>query len=256
MKLFNIKRVFIFFLLALWLGHEVMAAETKLFEQANTFYKNKNYNKAIELYKKIIAKDNASAAVYFNLGNAYYKTSETGLAILNYERALKLQPNDDDIEYNLKLANMQTTDKIEPVPQVFYQRWWTSLITAISLSKRTLVSIILAWLSCIFFIAYLFIRNMQLKKIMFALALMLFAGLCVNAFLASQQYQQVNQKRFAIILATNPYIKSSPDEKSASLFMLHEGTKVEVLDELIGWKKIRIANGNVGWIAADALEQI
>lgn len=226
------------------------------FEQANKHYIEKNYDKAIAKYEEMIKSGNVSAEIFFNIGNAYYKKENYPAAILNYERARKLSPSDDDIDFNLRLANLNTIDKIEPAPQVFYVKWWNNFLNSSSIESHSKKAVLFIWIAFAFAILYVLINSSTVKRITFIAAfLMLFAGFFM-LFLAYQQYAELNNNKSAIIFSSSSYIKSSPDDNSTNLFMLHGGTKVTVIDELTGWKRIRIANGNEGWIASSAIEII
>ena len=138
-----------------------------MYNQANLLYKNEKYQQAIELYGKIIFNGYSNASVYFNLGNSYYKTGNIAAAILNYERALKLNPEDEDIAYNLKLANMQTVDKIEPTPMVFYEKWWLQLLNSSTSDARAKIGLILLFAATAIFMVYIFINASLVKMISF-----------------------------------------------------------------------------------------
>lgn len=226
------------------------------FERANKFYIEKDYKKAIEWYEKLVKSENKSAEIYFNIGNAYYKSGDYASAILNYERAKKLNPSDGDIEFNLRLANQNTIDKIEPAPQVFYVKWINNFINSSSIEGRTQKALLFIWIALAIAAIYIFVNNGLVKRItFFAAAIMLMLG-SFFLYVSHLQVSELKNNKSAIITSTNVYIKSSPDENSINLFLLHSGTKVEVVDELQGWKRIRIANGNEGWINAKAIEVV
>lgn len=230
--------------------------EAVLFNQANKLYMDQSYEKAAEAYEKLVATGKVAPEVYFNLGNAYYKTGNVAAAVLNYERARRLRPSDADIAYNLRMANLTTIDKIEPVPQLFYEKWWEDFVYEGSINTRALIAVILFWGALLIAAVYLFTNSVIIKKATFFLTLMLVLAGSFTCYLTYLQNRHLNDHRAAIIFAASAYAKSSPDEKSANLFLLHAGTRIEVLDELKGWKKVRIANGNEGWIASDAIEII
>src|SRR5512147_2306099 len=109
------------------------ADETMLqFEQGNQYYRNAAFADAVKTYELILATGRESAALYYNLGNAYFKMQNMPAAILNYERALRLAPGDEDIRYNLRLANLRVIDKIEPVPELFFVGWWKEILAMYS----------------------------------------------------------------------------------------------------------------------------
>lgn len=230
--------------------------EVTLFNQANKLYMDQSYENAAEVYEKLILNGKIAPEVYFNLGNAYYKTENIAAAILNYERAKRLRPSDPDIAYNLRMANLATIDKIEPVPQLFYEKWWEDFVNEGSLNNRAMFTVLLFWAALLVALLYLFSDVVIIKKTAFFLILALMLSGAFTGFLTYRQNRYLQNHMAAVIYVGSAYAKSSPDEKSANLFLLHSGTRIEVLDELQGWKKVRIANGNEGWIAADAIEII
>lgn len=226
------------------------------FSQANKLYMSQQFDAAADAYELMIKNGNTSAEIFYNLGNAYYKTGAFTKAILNYERARKLKPADDDILFNLAIANQKTIDKIEPAPKVFYERWWEQYVASSNPDARAILGIVFMWVAFFMGLVYIFSSKLALKKFSFFFSfLLLFAGLFFIA-IASRQNANAENHKEAIIIPDNCYVKSSPDEKSTNLFMLHTGTKVELNDELQGWRKIKIPNGNVGWIKVENIEVI
>lgn len=249
-------KYFITLLICLYVFTCVGADPQTQFEQANKTYRSGNYIKAIELYEQILKEKHRSAELYFNLGNAYYKQEEYAKAILNFERGRKMDPQNDDILFNLKMANLNTVDKIEPIPQLFYERWWESYVNTFDADGWAQIAVILLWTSLGFATLYIFAGSIVMKKTWFMSA---FAGLFFYIFLMIVSHsadKQLNSNNAAIIINASAYVKSSPDGKSTNLFMLHAGTRIEILDQLQNWKKIKIANGNVGWINKEAVEII
>lgn len=230
--------------------------QADLFRKANESFQKGNYEEAIRQYEDILKSGYVSPELYYNLGNAYFKTSNIPAAILNYERSLKLRPGDADAEFNLKIANSQTIDKIEPLPEVFYKRWLNKWLMNSTPQKRFQWVIILLWICFGMIACWLFIPQRWIKQVSFLLAMAAFAGSIFIFSVASWQQKQLHEVRYAIIFQANVYVKSSPDEKSANLFMLHGGTKVKLVDELSGWKRIRLPNGHEGWVPQNVLEII
>ena len=252
-----VKTVHLFFIGLFYLvisGTVVFAkGESDLFSQANQFYMDQSYEKAAQAYEQLLKTGKTAPEIYFNLGNSYYKSGNIAAAILNYERAKKLRPSDPDISYNLRMANLNTIDKIEPLPQLFYEKWWDDYVNEGSVNRRAVIVVIFFWLTLAVGIVYLFSRRILLRKVTFFLMLILAISGTFTWYLTYLQNRHLNNHQAAIIFSDSAYAKSSPDDKSSNLFLLHAGTRIEVLDELKGWKKVRIANGNEGWIAADAI---
>jgi tetratricopeptide (TPR) repeat protein len=227
-----------------------------LYQKGNKFYTDEKYNDAIISYEAALKQQFTAPELLYNLGNAYYKTGNYAAAILNYERGLKLAPGDPDIEHNLRIVNLHTVDKIDPLPQVFYEKWIDSLVYGAQPVRRAITSLVFLWLGLGLLAAWLFVTEVKWKKITFLTASIIMLAAAVTIFLTWRQYVHQTTYKEAIIFAESTYIKSSPDDKSSNLFRLHSGTKVQVLDELKSWKKVRIANGYEGWIAAQDVEGI
>lgn len=221
------------------------------FEQANAAYNVGNYDSAMVLYEKILATDVESVPLYYNMGNAYYKMREYPMAIYCYEKALKLDPSNDDVRTNLEIANLAIVDKIEPVPQSFIVKGWNGLKHRLSSDQWAYVSI--GAFALLLVAVYLFLRarKMGLRKLGFFGGLALVVVLALSVFFAAQLKHDSLTQDQAIVMAPTVMVKSSPNEISVDLFVLHEGTKVSLLDEADGWCKIKIANGSVGWLQAD-----
>ena len=237
--------------------HFVFAQEAeRQFEEANQLYRNGEYQRAAAMYEQIIKNGYADAALYYNLANAYFKLKNIPAAILNYERAHRLAPNDEDVSYNLRLANLRVIDKIEPIPQLFLIGWWWTFIDMFSSDGWAIVSIISLWCAVIGGGVYFVIRSALIQRISFLLS-SLAVLVCLLSFVGT--YQRINRERSqqnAIVFAPSISIKSSPDAQSTDLFVLHEGVKVELLDSVGEWKKIRLADGKVGWMPAESLNSI
>ena len=225
-------------------------------ETANGFYAESNYEEAIQEYQNILDANNISTDVYYNLANCYYKTDNISKAILNYEKALKLKPDNEDALFNLAMANKLTIDKIDRLPELFIGSTWRNLITSKTVDSWAYYAIALIFLSLLFFAAYLLMHQMITKKVSFYAGLF-FLGLSMFTFLmASQHNGIVKQASEAIIFAPSITIQSEPNENAESLFTLHEGTKVTLLEENNDWSKIKLPNGNVGWIKSEEIERI
>ncbi len=256
MKLFKRFQLFWIFTFGLLAATSAESTPADTFTKANEAYMEQNYQLAIELYGKLIKEGKIAPEVYFNLGNAHYKIGNIADAVLNYERANRIAPSDPDISHNLRIAYLATIDKIEPAPMVFYEQWWNDFVKSGSVHQRALITIMFLWLSLAMIAVYLFSNAVFIKKIMFfSGAAMAVAGL-FTFYLTFRQHQHLSSNRGAVIYIESAYVRSSPDKSSANLFLLHAGTKIDVVDELEGWRKIRIANGNEGWIEADAMELI
>jgi tetratricopeptide (TPR) repeat protein len=229
---------------------------TVLFNQANNAFKKGQYDSAIIIYNKILKSGIESPELYFNLGNSYYKKKDIAGAILNFERAHRLSPEDDDITFNLQLVQTLIVDKINVLPEFFLKRWFRSFSEQYSSNTWAWVSIILFIAFLVSVIAYLFSNRLWFKKTSFGIALVFLLFSIVSFFTSySVKYNNLNRSG-SIVVTPSVTIKSSPDEAGTDLFVIHEGAKVWVIDSVGEWKKIRIADGNNGWLRKADIEGI
>ena len=225
-------------------------------EAANKAYNKEKYNDAITLYNKVLEKGGIAPDLYYNIGNCYFRLANYPMAILNYERAKKLNPADADIDFNLKIANTKIVDKIENVPQLFFVKWWIELSNILSYDYWAIVSLISISLFFIFLFIYLASNAYQIKKISFWVGISMIFVTVFSINFALSQYNNITAQNQAIIFTPTVTVKSSPDEKGSDKFVIHEGTKVILLDELNNWIKIKIANGSNGWVDKQCIEII
>ncbi len=223
------------------------------FNQANAAYNSGNYETAVELYEKILATDMESVPVYYNMGNAYYKMREYPMAIYSYEKALKLDPSNEEVRTNLEIANLAIVDKIEPVPQSFIERWWRSLRAMCSSDRWAWWSVAAFALLLICLFMFLRARRVGMRKLGFFMGIIFLIVFAFSVVFAAQLKHAANTRDQAIVMAPTVTVKSSPSDDGVDLFVLHEGTKVSVLESSNGWNKIRIANGSVGWLEMDKM---
>jgi tetratricopeptide (TPR) repeat protein len=229
---------------------------SKIYHDANIAYQKLDYEKSILLYEQLVKSNYVSLEIYYNLGNSYFKAGNFAKAIVNYERALKIAPDDEDVNFNLKIASLKVVDKIETVPEVFYKKWTNDIASLLPADTWTLILIFLVWLLFGSAAFYIIGRTVAAKKTAFIGGIFILSITCITAVIAKRSYSKTSIDEQGIVMSSSVYIKSSPDEKGNDLFILHEGTKVEVLDQLNDWKKIRIANGSVGWMKVEEMEKI
>lgn len=220
------------------------------FEQGNSAYRANDYSKALEWYNKILDTGYAGGALYYNIGNCYFKLEQVGPAILYYEKALRLAPGDEEVRFNLDLANSKVIDRIQQPPKLFIYRWWDSLVDAFSLGQLT-------WLTAVLFFMLI---ALYAGKLLFAdrlpewltrygltvlAVLMLFSVLLL--FSAANHY---GSERDAIVLAPRVKVLSAPGEQGNEVFVLHEGVKVWRSEQRGDWVRIELPDGKSGWIEA------
>lgn len=219
-------------------------------------YMKSDYLSAIQVYESLLSEGEA-ADLYYNLGNSYYKSGEIGKAILNYERALLLEPGNNDIRFNLDMAKAKTIDKIESTPEIFFVTWTKSLINMWSINAWAYCAIIFFIIFIISLYLFFFSKTMILKKIGFFVgAFSLFIVVAANIF-ANQQKQELTNRDSAVVMTPNVVVRSTPSESGTNLFVLHEGHKVSIKDNTMkDWKEIRLGDGKVGWVPTSSIEII
>lgn len=228
----------------------------ELFKEGNTFYKVEDYNRAMGVYLAIEEKGIESSDLYYNLGNCYYKLNKVAPAIYYYEKALKLDPANEDALHNLTFAKRMTLDVIEDLPKTFFQRFSENVIQKYAFDTWALIAVIASFLASLLFLLYHFSGSSKMKLLYFNTTIFSVFVMLVSVFFAYDNYDTVQKNRTAIIFATKTEVKNAPTTSSEEVFELHEGTKVIILDELDNWKKIKIADGKVGWIYQDDLKEI
>lgn len=229
---------------------------TSVFDDANRLYLEQKYDAAVARYESIVANGFENGEVYFNLGNAYYKMGKLQHAVLNYERARKYIPNDDDLMVNLQLVNLQLTDKIEAIPELFIYRWAESLLTLFSLETMIWMMYLFFLLALISFSLFLFAETYEQRRYSLMSGIICSVLLVIGiANFSIQSYRESNTE-FAVVMTDVANIKSAPDSKGNDLFVIHRGLKVQVLDNVNKWYKIRLADGKVGWIPEKEIESI
>lgn len=244
-----------FIILSLVLLFSVFAKSQTL-QDANMAYKNGEFKKAIQSYEGLLSQDLESYTLYFNLANSYYKTNRLAPSILNYERALLLKPNDRDIRYNLRMARSLVTDKIEEIPVFFLNRWMGNLISVFTSDTWAVFSIISFCLILIILTVFFFSSSRWFKKMSFSMALLFLVLSSSSAIFSSIQKNRLVDRVDAIIYAPSVTIKGSPAASGTELFLLHEGTKVKVIEHLGDWTNIQLSDGNEGWLTTSSIRVI
>lgn len=219
-----------------------------MLDSANTAYSKGDFERSVKLYENILSKGFESSELYFNLGNAYFKSNNIAFAVLNYERAKKINPNDEDINVNLKLANQKIEDKIDAAPQLFLTQWKNGIIEMMSEKAWSVLCILLITFALILFAVFISSGNRSFKQFGFFGGTVFIISAIATFFIAQHKYSVTKYNTGAIITSASVTVMGSPNEKGTKLFILHEGTKVDISQENEGWTEIKIANGNVGWV--------
>lgn len=228
----------------------------QLFDSANVLYTGNSFESAVNIYEEIIAGGVESPELYFNLGNAYYRLNRLSGAILNYERALKLSPRDEDIRFNLDIARSHLTDRIEELPEFFLNRWLRNLSALMTTNQWAYAGVFFFILVLLSLTGFLFTRSIASRKVFFVLLLFSVFWALAAVGLSWMQKKHLTDRTYAIVTLPVMLVKSSPDENSTDLFVLHEGTKVRITGELKDWREIRLADGKKGWVKEGSFKGI
>lgn len=245
------------FLLFIGLAFISKGADLKLLmDQANKAYSDQDFAKAQELYEQILGTGHESAQLYFNLGNTFYKQGNNLRAILNYERAKRLAPRNPDIDFNLKIANQFVVDNIEQLPRPFFSRWWNTLSGFSSADGWARWSVVFFLVSLVLLGTYFFSSKLNIRKLSFYAALFSAIITILTFSLASRQNSLLKDRSSALILCPRVSVKSAPSVTGTDLFMIHEGLKVKITDQLDKWREIELTDGNKGWVNDSCLVRI
>lgn len=243
-------------LTVLLMGINAFAVDTYLEKQAEELYSAGSYGEAADIYTKILSEGKESSDLYYNLGNCYYKLGDNTHAIINYERALLLNPRDAATRYNLQMAQKAIVDKIEVLPELFLIRWYKNFETAFSADQWGYISVVLFIIFFIMATLFFYSRSVVIKKIGFIVGIIIFFFTIGSIYFAVKQNNRISQREYAIITAPSVTVKGAPNASGTSLFLIHEGLKVRIVEELGDWYNIRLADGNEGWIAKADIEVI
>ena len=225
-----------------------------LFVSANELYRNGAFEEAIKKYKKIESQDTVSSELYLNLGNAYYKLNKVGPSIFYYEKALKLDPLNVDVKNNMIFAKRLALDNIEEVPKTVFQRINKNYLQKLSYNDWAIVVVVLSFSSAIFFLLFYFGYSSTRKRIYFTTSGISLLLLIFSIFVTYNQYSQTTKNIEAIVFVKKTAVRNAPTFNSEEVFILHEGTKVMVLDAVDNWKKIKLIDGKQGWMIADEIK--
>lgn len=226
----------------------------QVFETGNSQYAQNNFEEAIKNYEQVLDAGYESAAVYYNLGNANYKLNRIAPSIYNFEKALQLKPNDQEIKNNLEFAQNMTVDAITPLPQNTFKKWYRAVLGLFNLDGWAILTVVLFGVFTISFLVYYFIASTSLKRTFFTLSFLALGLGLLSLTMAFQAQSDANNRNFAIVFSTETEIKNAPNLAGETSFVLHEGTKVRILEEDVNWVQIQLADGKEGWMPASDIK--
>jgi len=227
-----------------------------VFQEANTLYNEAKYQDAIDKYESILKSGQHSSELYFNLGNANYKLNKIAPSVYYYEKALRLDPNDKEILNNLAFAQNMTIDAIEHVPEVGISNYLNKIINVLGFDGWAKLTIVFMLLFVGLFIKYYFSFATQSKRIAFIGSNVFLFLMLVSLSFAFQKYNLVQKDKPAIVFSQEAEVKSEPNLRSSEAFRIHEGTKVQILDTVNNWKKIKLVDGKTGWVLSDDIKAL
>ncbi len=248
------KKLVLFFLL---IGSVSASAQSdSLYNRANAHYEGGEYEAALDAYGQLIASGYESSDLYYNMGNAAFRSNSIGLSILYYEKALKLEPGNQDAAHNLEYVKQYRVDAFDSIPVFFLKNWIRAFVHLLSERSWSLAALLLFSLFFICVLLYLFSRRMVLKKAGFfiGLAVLLLFGLSLAS--AVSAHRQIVRPVEAVIIEPSVTVRSTPDHSGTELFILHEGTKVTSGEMVSGWQNIRVADGREGWVVQNHIASI
>jgi len=237
---------------------EAVSQETSVdkFNQGVTYFTQGSYEEALQLWTDVYNTGYRSANLNYNIGNAYFKLNNIPEAILFYERAYLLNPADEDVNYNLQITRTLIVDRFQEIPELFFVRWYNFISLLLSTNNWALISIVSFILCLLLLSLYIYSPRYRQKVIGFWFALFFFILTFASLSFAIRNKSLVYDSHQAIIFSPLVSGKSSPDNSGTDLFVLHEGTKVTIEDEVGEWYEIRLSDGNKGWVPLNSLNII
>lgn len=226
------------------------------FDQGNKFYEKENYQAAIKSYQSVLNTGKQSAELYFNLGNCYYKIQKVAPAIYNYEKALLLSPNDTEIKTNLEFARKMAIDDIKVIPKVGFSKLIQDFTAKYYYDTWAWIAVAFAFLFLLFFVGYYFSHSTVLKRVFFFGMFFWLLGISLSTASGFYEKGRMDNERPAIVFAETASVKSEPKISATDAFVLHEGTKVYILESIANWKKVELTDETTGWIEESAIKEI
>lgn len=223
------------------------------FTKANKLYQEQNFDQALHLYESLIAKNYVSSDLFYNIANTYYKLNRIAPAVLYYKKALKLDPNMEDAQFNLKMVESLTVDKFEVLPKTNMKIFWESISELFTVNQWAYITLMSSFLTIALLLVFKFSFRASLKRLTFVLGIASFSIGLFSLFVSFQQKNHWEKNQEAIIMVSNTYIKVAPNVASEDAFILHEGSSVIVVDKIDDWFRIKLSDGKVGWIKSDEL---
>ncbi len=232
----------------------IKAYSNPIFDEGVKFYMSKQYDKSINSFQTLVNDGYQSHSLYYNLACAYFKIEDYSHAMLWFERSKRLNPSDEDTEFNLQVAKYKLKDKIEALPEIFFVNWWKSFLNIFNEKQWAINAIILFFILFSLIAVFLITPYYWMRKTSFYVGVLVTFLFFVSFISAYSQAKLKTQNNIAIVMSKKLEIKSSPDASSKVLFVVHEGIKVNVQDKIGDWVEIKLPNGDKGWVLLSELE--
>jgi len=226
------------------------------FDRGNELYRKEKYADAVTEYENVLKTKKQSAELYFNLGNAYYKLNKIAPAIYNYEKALLLSPGDRDIQINLKFAHKMMIDEVKETPKVGFNKMVSDFTSKLNYNGWAWLAVSCAIAFLLFFCGYYFSGTTLVKRLFFVGMIILTVTIVISILSAIFEKDRYESERPAIVFAASAPVKSEPKSAAADAVVLHEGTKVNVLESLDNWRRVELPDGSDGWMESSAIKEI
>lgn len=249
------KYLVIVFLLSTVLMHGAGSRDS-LYNAAGAAYSDGNFESALELYEEIVKMGYEAPDLYYNMGNAAFRSNRLGYAVLYYNKALKLDPAHEEAEKNLAYVSRYKEDQLDQVPELFIRSWIRSLVALFSVQTWSSLAIILFGILLIALLFYIFAARLAIKKTGFYTSLAALVLFLISFSAALERNNEIVAPDQAVIVSPSVVVKSSPSMSGTDLFVLHEGTEISVSDQVGEWIEVRISDGRIGWVPSDAFEII
>ncbi len=223
------------------------------FQQGNQHYIDGEYDRAITEYEKVIAAGYQSAELYYNLGNAYFRQGQLGQAIMNYIRARRLAPRDDDILANLQFARQYTIDKIEVTQQTILLDYINTFFDSFSLAEITWIAAILYVITALIVLVRFVYRRFRIPTPVFLTILGLFL---VAAIFTVVKLDRDVLTRKGVVIAQQAEVRSGPGQDFSTKFTAHAGLTFNIEREESGYYWVNFENRLKGWIPKSVAAEI
>ncbi|MEE9430320.1 MAG: tetratricopeptide repeat protein [Melioribacteraceae bacterium] len=251
------KKIFLLFTFLISFSSSILSQDTEeIMKTGNLAFQNKQYADAITQYQSIINQGYISSDLFYNLGNAYFRTNNLGKAILYFEKSLKLSPLSNDAKHNLKIAKARTVDKIKEIPKLFIFEWWDVILTSFTTTGWQIIVLVFYILLLLSVGVYYLIKNIQFQRIAFLLGMFNLVALIFAVILFVSSLSKSSSSNYGVLQSSVISTKISPDESSNDAFVIHEGSKFLIEDKVNNWVKIKLADGKIGWLPNNTFETI